>query len=418
VRNLKQHNAMALSAALSFRTIFALVPLIILAFLILKAVGVVEDSKRTVRQLLEEGGLAQIVYSQAAESAAGKAGEQQAAPPPEGKITVADKVEAAIDHLESQLTVGRLGPIGVVLLVWTALTLLMTMERSLNRIFEAPAQRPLAQRVIIYWGVVTLGPLVLAATAYAGGKAVAFVSDLPVLWWVVGAAGWLVPVLVGVAFAAGVYMLMPNTHVRLKAALAGAMAAVPLWMAARWGFSLYVEHVGKNSLYGAIGLIPLFLVWLNLSWLIFLLGGQVTYTAGNPRRFRRSAESDRLLGPWDVLAAAAAVAQGAIEGGGPVPAGAVADRLGLAEDAAQRLLARLSSRGIICQVAGDGPAAYVLACAAGRIAVGDVLAAADVPAAAAPQGAGAEVIAAVARVRRRAQAGIEGLTLAAVLAEK
>ncbi|MBE3068843.1 MAG: YihY/virulence factor BrkB family protein [Planctomycetes bacterium] len=416
IRRLHQNNVMAMSAALSFRTIFALVPMIIVAFLAMKSLGVVEDSKQILRDFLDRSGLSQITYVEAA---------APGATPPETpdtvgndrRITVSEKVEALVEGVEKQLTVGRVGPISVALLIWTALTLLTTVERSLNRIFEAPRSRSLARRILIYWSAVTLGPLILVTVSRVGGDLIEAVRNLPVLEWTLGPLGWVAPILVGVLLLAGLYAVMPNTPVRFRLALKGAVLAVPLWAVAKWGFSLYVEHVGRHSLYGALGLIPLFLMWLNFSWWIFLFGAEVSHAAGNvTRMLRANVDGDHPPTPWHYLAAVLAVARAQADGESPVASKDVAGALGLPPQAAEAILGGLCESAVLVRVAGDGPLRCVLALPAGRIHVSQVLAASspdgDDPGRAAEE---SDIARAVADVRRRTGAGVADLTVADLL---
>ena len=410
-RRLHDNNVMAMSAALSFRTIFALIPTIIVAFLAMKSLGVVEDSKRMLRDFLDRTGLTQITYVE--RSAPGEAAPEQpdAAGGPE--ITVAEKVESLVDKVESQLTVGRLGPVTGIVLVWTALTLLTTVERSLNRIFGAPRPRSLARRILTYWSAVTLGPLALALVSRVGGDVFAAGRNVPVLEWTLGPLGWIMPVAVGILLLAGLYTVMPNTQVRFLAALEGAALAVPVWLAVKWGFSMYVDHVGRHSLYGAMGLIPLFLMWLNVSWWIFLLGAEVSYVAANlPRLLRAEQDGDRPITPWHHLAGALVVARAQLAAGGPVEAGDVAKALGLPSGPAETVMVRLCELGVLVRVAGDGPVRCVLALPASRIPVAEVLRTDRLAAGEAPAAGDPEIAAMVADVRRRSEAGVAGLTVA------
>lgn len=415
IRRLHQNNVMAMSAALSFRTIFALVPMIIVAFLAMKSLGVVEDSKQMLRDFLDRSGLSQITYVEAAAPGARPAGAPDAVA--DHRITVAEKVEALVDGVEKQLTVGRVGPISVALLIWTALTLLTTIERSLNRIFEAPRSRSLARRILIYWSAVTLGPLILVTVSRVGGDLIEAVRNLPVLEWTLGPLGWVAPILVGVILLAGLYAVMPNTPVRFRLALKGAILAVPLWAVAKWGFSLYVEYVGSRSLYGALGLIPLFLMWLNFSWWIFLFGAEVSHATANVSRLLRAdVDADHPPTPWHYLAAALAVARAQADGEGPVASKDVAGALSLPPQAAEAILGGLCESAVLVRVAGDGPLRCVLALPAGRIPVSQILAA-GCPDAGDPGRAADEsdIARAVADVRRRTEAGVAGLTVADLL---
>jgi len=355
VRRLRDNNVMAMSSALSFRTIFALVPLVIVGFLALKSLGVVEDSKRYLHDFLERSGLTQITYTEPGEEPPSPESPLPGRPPvaPDGempgtppytvpeRITVADKIESVVEYAESQLTVGRLGPLSVVLLVWTALTLLTMMERCLNRVFEAPKSRGFARRILIYWSAVTLGPLVIVVAVRAGGDLVNAVRNVPVLAWTLGPIGWVAPFVVGVLVVASLYTLMPNTRVPFRRAVEGAILAVPMWAVARWAFSLYVDRVGSQSLYGAMGLIPLFLLWLNLSWWIFLFGAQVAHAAASVKRLMRADQDrDTPLTAWHDLAAVLAVARTQVARDGPASPADVAEILACPEVRAERLLRR------------------------------------------------------------------------------
>jgi len=427
VRRLRENNVMAMSSALSFRTIFALVPLVIVGFLALKTLGVVEDSKRYLRDFLERSGLTEITYVAPEETApggpapaveGGAAEEGRPAPPSAGtppgsprRITVAEKIESIVAYAESQLTLGRVGPVTAVLLVWTALTLLTTMERSLNRIFEAPRQRGLARRILLYWSALTLGPLVIVVAVRAGSSLVEAVRNIPVLAWTLGPVGWVAPFAVGILFVASLYTLMPNTRVAFRRAVAGAVLAVPLWGLARWAFSLYVARVGSQSIYGALGLIPLFLMWLNLSWWIFLFGAQVAHAAASVERLLQAdQERRRPITPWDDLAAALALARLQAEQGGPASPRDVARALGCSEARAERLLRRLLEGGLVV-ADGEALARCALAVPPDRLSVARVLSVRCPP----PDGRAATeapVLKAVAEVRRRAETDLQHITLA------
>jgi len=416
---LKETNAMAMSAALSFRTIFALVPILVLVFLLLKSVGVVENSRKMLHEFLDQSGLTTIEYTRPEDRPPPEgAAPDASAPHPHRALTVAGQIERIVGNVEDQLTIGRLGPIGAVLLVWTALTLLMTMERSLNRIFEAPRHRPLARRIILYWSVVTLGPLVLLAAGYASGKAFDAISDMPYLSYVIWLISWLSSAVVGIFFLALVYTLMPNTSVPFRKAAMGAAVAFPAWLAARWAFGLYIEYVGIRSLYGALALLPLFLLWLNLSWTIFLLGAQLVFGLSNRSRVLAGGRSLRqVMSHWDLLAALVSVARANRETGRPVPSHRVAGDLALAEDQADHLLAMLAQGGLVAAVADGGRRRFVLARPADTIAVASVM---DLGGGGGDNGRAAAATwsrpigDAIADVRRRAGSGLQDLTLAAL----
>jgi len=426
VRRLHDNNVMAMSSALSFRTIFAMVPTIVLALLVLRWGGRLEESKQWLHDFLDRSGLTQITYMADTDDPEGDPEPApEPSPPPDGtgssppgtppytvpeRISVAQKIEEIVNEVESQLTGGRVAPLGVVLLVWTALTLLTTVERCLNRIFEAPRTRSLLRRILIYWSVVTLGPLVIVVAVQAGGGLVESVRNLPVLSWTLGPIGWVAPFVVGILFLASLYTLMPNTRVPWRQALEGALLAVPVWGVARWAFALYVSHVGSRSLYGALGLIPLFLLWLNLSWWVFLFGAQVAHAAANVQRLLRAdQDADRPTTSWHDLAAVLAVARTQADRSGPATPAEVAEALALPEYRADALLRGLADAGILLR-ADDARCA--LAMPPDRLPVTRVLNIRSADGEFPPDAADDPVARAVAEARRRSEAGLERLTVA------
>jgi len=375
-RRLWEHNVMAMSAALSFRTIFALIPTLVLVVLILKSLGVLADGKQSLRSVLANSGFSQITVVQEAQST-----EASAASKPSREINVAEEIERLVTRVEAKLSLSRIGPVGVVLLVWTAITLLTTIERSLNRIFGAQRARALARRLLLYWSVITLGPLLWIAASYAGGQLRDAVSTVTGVSWLLGAVGWASPIVVGVLVVAAVYELLPNTSVGYRAAIAGALVSVPVWLLAKWGFGIYVSKlVATGNLYGALGLLPLFLVWLNLSWTIFLYGAELANVAANLSNLQvAEAASDTVVRPAELLAVTIAVVQPYHHGQGPVGAAQIAARLALPRDKVDLLLDRLTSLQLLCTVQTDDGTAFVPARPADKMRLGQILDVDDQP---------------------------------------
>lgn len=414
-RRLRENNVAAMSAALSFQTIFTLVPVLALTFLMLKSLGALENGKRSLRQVLEASGLSQIVAVQEGESPATQ--PDATATAPAGKlINVADEIETAVTRIESKLTFERIGPIGAILLIWTALGLLTNMERSLNRVFEAPRSRALARRLLLYWSVLTLLPVAFVAATYLAQTTAVRFQHVPVLSWVFAGAGLFGSFIIGVLGLAAVYSWLPNTHLRYDAALGGAIVAVPLWLLAKWGFSLYVHNlVAKGNVYGVLGLIPLFLLWLNYSWLIFLFGAQLAHTAGSAAKLSET-EQDRgmVTGPSDVLATVVAVARPFHAGQGLADAAQIAAAVGLSARRVGELLERLTAARLICSTQADGAPRYALTRPADKLLVQEILDVGD-PRATVSHAADATVAGALHAVQAQARPALARLTLADLL---
>jgi membrane protein len=231
-------------------------------------------------------------------------------------------------------------------------------------------------RVLLYWSAITFLPVVLLAAGYTATKASQLISTHASVAGLVVLLDVTTSLVMGIMVLTCVYKFLPNTHVPFRSALIGAAVVVPLWILARWGFALYVQIVAKGSVYGALGLLPLFLVWINYSWLAFLFGAELAYTWANLRRLQLDDESKHiLLGPMDMLAAALVVGEAYTLARRPVRYREIVDRLAMPDISVQSLLERLSEAGVICLVAapaGEGDA-YVPARPLESIRAQDVL---------------------------------------------
>lgn len=183
------------------------------------------------------------------------------------------------EHLNEfvQRTAGLTGA-GTVFLIATAVLLMSTIERSLNRIWRVRAPRRPATRLIIYWAVLTLGPLLM------GGSLVltSYLAALPVLApeIVRGAMQDMVlgmmPFVVALVGFTLIFTVVPNRRVLWRHALFGALISALLFEFAKGGFVWYVTNFPTyERLYGALATVPLFLVWIYLSWVVVLLGASV-----------------------------------------------------------------------------------------------------------------------------------------------
>lgn len=171
----------------------------------------------------------------------------------------------------------RLGAVGLVALGFTALTLMLTIDRTLNGIWRVRKPRPIAQRVLVYWSAVTLGPLLLglslSLTSYAISSSRGVAAALP------GGVQWLLSaiefgsLLLGIA---GLFRFVPNTHVQWRHALSGAaFVAVGIEVAKKL-LGWYLGTVpGYALVYGAFATVPILLVWIYLGWVIVLLGAVI-----------------------------------------------------------------------------------------------------------------------------------------------
>ena len=171
----------------------------------------------------------------------------------------------------------KLGVVGVAILLVTALSLILTIDRTLNRIWRVRRRRPLGQRVLIYWAAITLGPLLLAAsltiTSYAISASKGVVGVMP------GGVQFLLGLLEFVLLAAGtaaLFRFVPNTHVKRAHAWTGGIFVAAGIELAKKILTVYLAAMPTYSaVYGAFAIVPILLVWMYVAWVIVLLGAVI-----------------------------------------------------------------------------------------------------------------------------------------------
>jgi membrane protein len=171
----------------------------------------------------------------------------------------------------------RLGSVGLVAVLFSAIALMVTIERTLGQIWRVEHPRPLQQRLILYWSAITLGPLLLGAsvaiTSYVTTASRGVVDVLPGgLRWLLDSFEFVLLVLC----VSGLYLYVPNARVRWRHAFtAGLMATLGLELGKKVLASYLVEMPTYSAIYGAFAAVPILLVWVYVAWLIVLLGAVV-----------------------------------------------------------------------------------------------------------------------------------------------
>ena len=183
----------------------------------------------------------------------------------------------------------------------TSIMMMYTMEKALNRIWDSKPAGNIIKKIVMYWTVLTMGPLLvgggLALTSY--------------LFSYVGFAGfkaYLLKFLPVIASTFGfflIYLIVPNRKVNWKSAIMGALVAAIMFEMAKRGFAWYVTTFPSyQRVYGALAAIPIFLFWVYLSWNIILLGGTIAATLETSRwrsHVQDYAKGQRFLVVIDIL---------------------------------------------------------------------------------------------------------------------
>ena len=269
---------------------------------------------------------------------------------------------------------------GIVFLFVLAVNVLMTIEKAVNGIWHIDERRSLWRKLLMFWLILTLAPLAAVVAVYVirylTQEAAAVAPWLLVVGeWSVGlAAAWFVLFIF--------YKLLPNREVNWHSALTGAVVAGILWhVIAKTAFGIYVRHAtGYGTLYGNLAVIPLFFLWIYVTWIFVLFGAELAYVIQNFKDLARAEadEEERRRGrfvaaDFAALVAAAVCAGRFRDGQGATPLTCLIDATGLGQDGLEEVLGRMESAGLVARTsAGDEPA-YLPAREPRRMRVADVL---------------------------------------------
>ena len=241
------------AAALTYISIFSVVPLAVLGLLTLRAMG--EESfelrlEHLVLRLLSPG--------------------------------VAESTLATLRSILTEASARLAGSVGVATLVISAVPLIRNLDASLNEVWNVRENRPWPIRILVWLAAVIAVPLLLGAALSANSLLQRLLHEAGVPFRVEILS--LVGALAAVGALALLYLVTPNCRVHPLFALAGAAVAGVLWTLLRTGYAGFAAQTFRYGvLYGSLGAIPLFLLWLYLSWYIVLAGARLAYALQNAR---------------------------------------------------------------------------------------------------------------------------------------
>ncbi len=237
------------AGALSYTTLVSLVPLTVAVFAMFSAFPVFEGARTT---------LVDFVFDNFVPAAG-------------------ETVQNAIQGFASNAS--KLTGISILVMLFSALSMMISIEDRLNQIWRVHRARAWGSRLLLYWAALTLGPILIV-----GGIAVtSYVTALPLLQ---GAATQItgighsllsvLPFLVTFLTLWLLYAVVPNCKVSRRDALIGATLGAILFEIVRWGFTMFVRHAQTyQQIYGALAAIPIFLLWIYLSWVIVILSASI-----------------------------------------------------------------------------------------------------------------------------------------------
>lgn len=257
---------------------------------------------------------------------------------------------------------GTLGITGTLALIFTAISMLGTIETTFNDIWGVARGRSWFIRVVVYWSVISLAPMFLAlAVGLASGSHSESARRLVVNTPLVSALVFrCLPVMLLMFALAAFYRFMPNTKVHWNAALVGGALAGILWHLNSLVSMLYVSRVVSNSrIYGSLGLVPVFMIGLYLFWWILLFGAQVAYAFQNRASYmeQRQVETIDQRGREVVaLRVSARIARRFLRGEPPPTVFQMGKELNVPTRLIQELLQYLCAARLIVQTTDHEPA--------------------------------------------------------------
>ncbi len=168
--------------------------------------------------------------------------------------------------------------VGTIMLIVTSLMLMRTIDQSFNRIWQVKKKSSPVRVFLVYWAVLTMGPLLLAMSLGVSS----YFASLPLISDVVQSYSGLfkrgVPMLMSFIAFGVMFLAVPNRRVKIRHAVVAALVTAILFELAKWGFGLFVKKFSTYQLiFGALASVPLFLIWVQVSWMILLLGAQVCH---------------------------------------------------------------------------------------------------------------------------------------------
>ena len=339
-RLLEQNRATQQAAALSYHAIFGIVPLAIVMLLFFQSFSSYQDVGRNVKTLVYR----HLNFSDIKSTLPG--GEEKML------TTVIDDI---VEGFFTGLNKGSLTIVSGILVIWAALALLSTIEKAFNNIWHVARGRSFLHRMINYWALLTLGPLLLGAGLYISTRYAVVGQLQKTLLSHIGPA-ILSYIVATVAFFL-LYFVLPNTKVYAKAAIWGAAVAALVWTAAKWGFGEYVTvFIPYSNVYGIIGLVPLGVLWIFITWLIVLFGLQLTFTTQHLKTLdaaeiaaARKTEDYFIANDLTAINIVREIADAFEQNYAPVAPEVIFSKLNIPAEFGDKILTHLTSKGLIAK---------------------------------------------------------------------
>jgi membrane protein len=250
------HGGLERTGSLAYTTLLSLVPLMTVVFAILSAFPIAERVSEMVQDFIFQNFM-----------------------PASGEV-----VHQYL--LEFSRKASKLSGVGFLALIVVAIMLMSTIDNTFNAIWDVRRKRGPLNKFLVYWAALSMGPVLVGASVLATSYLISLpmVSEATSTGFGRTLLGWVPVLSSGIAFTL-LYWLVPNRPVRLLHAVAGGALGAVLFELTKKGFAWYLTTFPTyEAIYGALAAIPIFLLWIYLSWLVVLLGAEFTYALGTWRQ--------------------------------------------------------------------------------------------------------------------------------------
>lgn len=325
-RRLDEERLPQVAGSLTFTTVLALVPMLTIAFAIFTAFPLFN----TFRASLEAYFIKSLMPK-----------------------AISDTVLGYLNQFASKAT--RLSAIGAVGLVLTTLAMMLTIDRAFNRIWRVRVQRPLIQQGLVYWAILTLGPLLIGGsitiTSFVLKATGGLGSSAPMINSLLYTS---VSVLLTTGAFSLLYVIVPNRPVSWRDAMWGGLLAAVAFEVAKRSFVVFItKFPAYTVIYGALAALPIFLIWIYLSWLITLLGAVVAAalpTVKHERWWHQPAPGSAFI---DALVVLKALYDARVHGHAAIDLHTIRDQTRIGFDEAENLLQKMLEAGWVgCVISG------------------------------------------------------------------
>ena len=277
-----------------------------------------------------------------------------------------DKLVGTMKETIDRMDWRAISVIGVLVLLYTSISLLWTVEQAFNRIWGVRRPRQLLRRVTVYWSFLTIAPVGIGLSLAVSG----FVRNRAAYRWIIENVPLANATLLAVLpFAVTwtvftlIYKIIPNTRVAWRSAIVGALVAGTAWDILKRLYVLYNANViASYEVYGALASIPIFLLWIYTSWVLVLIGAEVAFAAQHVKTYKREIEAPTLSHSFKERLAVhlmVDVARDFIAGRDPATAETLADRLKVPVRAANEVLFQLTGSKLLREVVHGQTTTYL-----------------------------------------------------------